>query len=120
MDIALTSIKFSLGLNLLLLAVSFFLVFFSDNSNFSSLLWLAIGLLFLTFFLYTLAKGFLWAALIYLPLCFFDFFEAISQGLKFENTLNLIDAIFSFTAAIGLIMWLRERNSNSNQSGPTV
>ncbi|KPN64330.1 hypothetical protein AKJ29_17020 [Aliiroseovarius crassostreae] len=60
-------------------------------------------------FLIGLKQERIWVAALFAALCLFDFLSAIGGGFSFENSLNLVDAVLSFVAICGLIIWFRER-----------
>ena len=60
-------------------------------------------------FLAALKRPIKWVAYLALPLCILDVFGAMSGGFAPENAVNMVDAIFSFVAACGLVIWMSEQ-----------
>ncbi len=62
-----------------------------------------------------LRQEYVWVAVLFLLICIYDVFGAISDGVNLANLVNLVDAVLSFVAASGIVMWLRQRRHESNE-----
>ncbi|WP_372572943.1 hypothetical protein [Ruegeria jejuensis] len=54
----------------------------------------------------------LWVAVLFGAYCIFDFLSAMAQGLSLGNIIDLADAVLSFVALCGIIIWYRERRAS--------
>lgn len=57
-----------------------------------------------------------WVAVVFTIFCIFDLFGAIGGGLEIANLLNLADAILSFVAICGIMIWFRDRPNEDNHA----
>ncbi len=112
MALTLQSIKYMIWVQLIAIALGLCLFALVPKkemafSLLSNVLW--IGLLYL--FSIGLKKELTWVAVLFAILCVFDFFSAITDELKLANILNQTEAVLSFVAICGIVIWFRERDS---------
>jgi uncharacterized membrane protein len=90
-------------------------IWYGDKSS----IWAAFLSVISVFFLYVVLKGLqkelFWIAVPFAAFLTIDFLGAISGGVSFGNSANLADAVLSFVAVCGIVIWLRERGSLKNK-----
>ena len=56
-----------------------------------------------------LRREYVWVAIAFFLFCIFDIFGALTGGLELTNLVNLADAVLSFVAICGIVIWFRDR-----------
>ncbi|MEE9387276.1 MAG: hypothetical protein V3U96_01595 [Paracoccaceae bacterium] len=108
MDLALTSIKMKIGLAVLMFAMA---IINGDTAGVAASE--IIGGAFIVFgglmlFYLGLQKQVSWIAVLFGIVCAFDLFGAITGGLNLARVFDLVDAVLSFVAICGIVIWFRE------------
>jgi hypothetical protein len=110
MSLTLQAIKYMMWLQLLVIGLGIFLYFVARKSEglystASALLYLAV----LYLFLRGLRQGYVWVAILFAILCVFNIKLSVTGGLSITGILGFIDAVLSFVAICGIVIWFRER-----------
>lgn len=110
MTLTLKAIKYMLWLHVFMGLMTLVLFGMSpDRVGFSPFIFVLanIGLLYL--FLKGLRREYLWVAIAFSLFFIFDILDAITGGFEFTNVVNLADAVLSFVAICGIVIWFRDR-----------
>ncbi len=114
MSLTLQAVKYMMWLQLLAIGLGIFLYFAERNPDdlfsIASIL-LVLGALYL--FLRGLRQGYVWVAILFAILCVFNILLSVTGGLSISGILNFVDAVLSFVAICGIVIWFRERREFS-------
>jgi hypothetical protein len=107
MSLTIQALKWMIGLAVTLAA---FQVFLATKGHAGPADFISTGLYIcsLLAFYWALRKPIKWVVYIFGIVCIFDFFDAITSGFTVKNSFNLLDAILSFVAICGIVIWMRE------------
>ncbi|QOL81105.1 hypothetical protein [Pseudooceanicola spongiae] len=110
MSLALQAIKYKIWLQLLAVGLGVLLYLVEQDTAvlfaIASIL-LVIGILYL--FLIGLRQGYVWFAILFAILCAFNFMLNVTGGLSIGRIFHFVDAVLSFVAICGIVIWFRER-----------
>ncbi|WP_424975547.1 hypothetical protein [Dinoroseobacter sp. S124A] len=112
MSLTLTALRWMIALAIFALAVRVFAASFREATAAQVTISTA-NVAILWGFLVALKRPVKWVAYVALPLSILDVFRAMSGGFVPKNALNMVDAIFSFVAACGLVIWMGEQRKVS-------
>jgi uncharacterized membrane protein len=111
--LTLHAIKYMIWLQLVAIVLGLFLSAYepSQKIGFSMALnAVSIGLLYL--FSIGLSKEFAWVAVLFVVFCVFNLLSAVVGGISLASILDLADAVLSFVAICGIVIWFREREAD--------
>jgi len=114
MSIAIRAVSYMIWIHLL--GVGLFAFLFLVERNPSDLLSMVstlavMGVLY--FIIMGLRREFSWVAIPFSGLCVFNIIVQMSRGLSLVSLLGFVDAVLSFVAICGIVIWLNERREVS-------
>lgn len=120
MDLALQATRYKIWLQTGLFALLFgFGLWLNDEEVMMWALGAAATIFVLFLFRTGLRNESRWAAILFALFCGYDMFGAMSRGLSLYHAIDLADAVLSFVAICGIVIWLRERKARTQDSPAT-
>lgn len=113
MALSLQAIKYMIWLQLVAIVLGLFLSAYEPSQKIGfdmALNAVSIGLLYL--FSIGLSKELAWVAVLFVVFCVFDLLSAVVAGMSLASILDLADAVLSFVAICGIVIWFREREAD--------
>ncbi|WP_136057796.1 hypothetical protein [Candidatus Halocynthiibacter alkanivorans] len=116
MNLAIQATKYMVWLQSVLIVVFSALgIWDNDKELFSIALVSSASAIFLYLVLIGLRRELFWVAVPFAAFCVIDFIGALGSGLSFRISVDLVDAVLSFVAVCGIVIWLSERGSLNNE-----
>jgi len=115
MALTLQAIKYMIWLQVIAAGLALILRMIATDDNLlfrAATAAITAGILYL--FLMALRREYVWAAVLFVAFCIVDFFGAIAGGVSLMNLLSLADAVLSFVAICGIVIWFREGKPPTN------
>ncbi|MEP5728119.1 MAG: hypothetical protein ABJL67_01970 [Sulfitobacter sp.] len=119
MSLTLQALKYMIWLQVMGVSIAVFLAFIEGHQG---LFWSMAPYLFIIAILYLFSKGLrqerTWVAALFALYCIFGFLSGVAYGLNVLAVLGLVDAVLSFVALCGIVIWFRSERKASRIAGP--